>query len=142
MKPIAIMVDIDGTLAHMKDRSPYDPTKYHTDTVDDVVKELVNMYHNVGYKIVLCSGRDDTYMKVTREWLKANEIKYNELYMRDPKHMMDGKKSKDHIVKQEIYEQYIQPNYTIRFVLDDRNRVVEMWRSLGLKVLQVEPGDF
>ena len=33
-------------------------------------------------------------------------------------------------------------NYNVKFVLDDRNRVVEMWRSLGLTCLQVADGDF
>ncbi len=36
----------------------------------------------------------------------------------------------------------MQGRYTIKFVLDDRNQVVEFWRSLGLTVLQVAEGDF
>ena len=48
----------------------------------------------------------------------------------------------DSIVKREIFEQYIKGVYDIEFVLDDRNQVVEMWRSLGLKCLQVQEGDF
>ena len=30
----------------------------------------------------------------------------------------------------------------VLFILDDRNGVVEMWRSLGLKCLQVAEGNF
>lgn len=54
----------------------------------------------------------------------------------------EGDERKDSIVKQEIYEKYIKDRYNVRFVLDDRNQVVDMWREVGLKVLQVAPGDF
>ena len=36
--PNALIVDIDGTLAHMNGRSPYDPSKYHEDTVDEIIR--------------------------------------------------------------------------------------------------------
>ena len=32
--------------------------------------------------------------------------------------------------------------YNVHFVLDDRQQVVDMWRSLGLTVFQVAEGDF
>lgn len=54
----------------------------------------------------------------------------------------EGDIRKDSIVKREIFENYIRDYYNIQFVLDDRNQVVEMWRSLGLKCLQVAEGDF
>jgi uncharacterized HAD superfamily protein len=136
MKPTAIIVDIDGTLAHMHGRSPYDPTKYHTDTVDEVIKEIVNLY-NQSIDVIVVSGRDDIYQEVTEKWLQDNDIHYSYIYMRKA-----GDKRNDAVIKRELYEQHIKPQYEIRFVLDDRNRVVEMWRSEGLKVLQVAEGDF
>lgn len=54
----------------------------------------------------------------------------------------EGDIRKDSIVKRELFEKYVRPYYNIEFVLDDRNQVVEMWRSLGLKCLQVAEGDF
>lgn len=48
-----------------------------------------------------------------------------------------GDLKKDGIIKQEIYEQYIKDKYNVKFILDDRNQVVEMFRSLGLTVFQV-----
>lgn len=134
-----IICDIDGTLAHMLDRSPYDPTKYHTDYADEVVVDIVKKYHADGYQIVICSGRDDTYMDVTEAWLQSNEVPYHEIFMRKA-----GDKRNDAIVKQEIWENDISGSgrFDVFFVLDDRNRVVEMWREQGLKVLQVAEGDF
>jgi hypothetical protein len=48
----------------------------------------------------------------------------------------------DSIVKREIYERFIAPDYDILCVLDDRNSVVSMWREIGLTCLQVAEGDF
>lgn len=54
-----------------------------------------------------------------------------------------GDNRKDSIVKRELYEKYIEGKYLIRFVLDDRNQMVDMWRNeLGLKCLQVAEGNF
>jgi hypothetical protein len=53
-----------------------------------------------------------------------------------------GDMRKDSIIKQELLEREIVPNSFVDFVLDDRNQVVDMWRSLGLTCLQVDYGDF
>ncbi len=135
--PNALIVDIDGTLAHMVNRGPYDASLYHTDTVDETIRSLVGLYYIQGPKILVVSGRDDTYKDVTAKWLSDNFIGYDELYMRK-----GGDKRNDAIVKQEIFEEHIKGKYEIEFVLDDRNRVVKMWRELGLKCLQVADGDF
>lgn len=137
MKYKAIICDIDGTLAHMNGRSPYDPTLYHEDTVDEVVREIVNFYEEQGYWILIVSGRFDTYFSETLTWISKNEIKWDGLYMRK-----EGDKREDSIIKREIYEEQIKDKYDVRFVLDDRNRVVKMWRELGLKCLQVAEGNF
>jgi uncharacterized HAD superfamily protein len=135
--PRAIIVDIDGTLAHMVDRSPYDPSKYHTDIVDSVIRDIVHRYKTDGYSVVICSGRHDTYREVTAQWLSDNAILYDKLLMRKEK---DNRN--DSIVKEELFEEHIKPYYIVQFVMDDRNRVVDMWRKKGLKCLQVAPGDF
>jgi hypothetical protein len=49
---------------------------------------------------------------------------------------------KDSIIKEEIYDAHIRGKYNVLFVLDDRDQVVQMWRSLGLTVLQCNEGDF
>ena len=148
-KPDCIIVDIDGTLAHMNGRSPYDYTQVHTDTVDPIVAEMVRKYRSADIMdekplyVVIVSGRDDTCKEATEQWLANNHIPYDELFMRD--HTLideDGKKLDDTVIKRDIYEKWIKNRYNVKFVLDDRNRVVDMWRSLGLKVLQVGEGDF
>ena len=49
---------------------------------------------------------------------------------------------KDSIIKKEIFENEINPKYNVLFVYDDRNQVVKTWRELGVKVFQVEEGNF
>lgn len=135
--PWAIVVDIDGTLAHMVDRSPYDYQLVSSDIVDEVVAELVSSAEQAGYTIIVCSGRDDSCREDTEIWLRKHNIHFDELLMR-----VTGDNRKDSIVKSEIFDSNIAGRYNVRYVLDDRDQVVEMWRSRGLKVLQVAPGDF
>lgn len=54
-----------------------------------------------------------------------------------------GDARKDSIVKKELFEAHVKQHYFIKFVLDDRNQVVDLWRlDLGLTCLQVNYGDF
>lgn len=148
--PFCIIVDIDGTLAHMAGRSPYDYSLVATDDVDVSVSEIVRRYAGrdiideiPNTYVLIVSGRDATCKPETEAWLQANNIPYDEIYMRDPERLDEhGNKIDDSIIKQEIYETWIKPRYNVRFVLDDRDRVVKMWREQGLKVLQVAYGDF
>jgi predicted kinase len=134
--PTAIICDIDGTLAHMKDRSPYDWNKVGEDKVDPIIKNLLDAVKGY-YIIILISGRDEACREETKKWLEKHDIPHARLVMRP-----EGDIKKDSIVKRELFEKCIRPYYDIEFVLDDRNQVVDMWRSLGIKCLQVQEGDF
>ena len=148
--PKAIICDIDGTLAHMNGRSPYDYTKVSEDTLDEVVanwlKDVAWFDLNVENKpteILIVSGRDDTCREDTLAWLDKHRIPYSKLLMRDSTRVKeDGNKVADTIIKKEIFDEFIRDKYNVLYVLDDRNQVVRMWRDMGLKVLQVADGDF
>jgi predicted kinase len=134
--PKAIIVDIDGTLAHMKDRSPFDWKRVGEDECDDIIKGIVNSYDNLGVTIVM-SGRDGSCREITEKWLEDNNIKYDSLLMR-----AESDFRKDSIVKKELFDNHIKNKYFIEYVLDDRLQTVNMWRSIGLKCLQVQEGNF
>ena len=148
--PNCIIVDIDGTLAHMTGRLPYDYSLVHTDVVDENVANIVRRYAQRDIMemtpdtyIIIVSGRDDTCKDETLKWLADNNIPFDEFYMRDSTLVDEnGNKLDDTIIKKNIYEDMIKPRFNVRFVLDDRDRVVKMWREQGLKVLQVAEGDF
>jgi hypothetical protein len=44
----------------------------------------------------------------------------------------------DDVVKNEIFERDVAPFYNVQFTVDDRQRVVDMWRAKGLTCLQVD----
>lgn len=138
--PPAIIVDIDGTLAHMNGRGPYEDHLVHTDLVDEVVRDLVVGWLdlNPDGSVIILSGRDEGRSReVTEQWLDSYDIPRRALYMRPA-----GDTRNDAIVKAELFDAHIAPHYNVKYVLDDRDRVVEMWRAKGIKCLQVEPGDF
>lgn len=82
-------------------------------------------------------GRNGKFRSITEEWLTKNNIVYQDLYMR-----LEGDFRKDVIIKSEIYENNIKNKVNVLFVLDDRNQVVDFWRSQGLTCLQVAEGEF
>jgi predicted kinase len=134
--PDAIIVDMDGTLAILCDRSPYDVTRCHLDLANKPVLETVLKWQTSAI-ILVVSGRTDDGRDKTEWWLEKHGVKYQHLYMRKT-----GDLRKDSLIKQEIYEQFIRDRYNISFILDDRQQVVDMWRSLGLTVFQVAEGNF
>lgn len=145
MKPKAVIIDLDGTLANCDHRRHYVQkdnywTKFYEEMVNDPVNEwcrnLIDLYSKK-YEILLVTGRPEDYLKHTSFWLADNKIQHDQLYMRSKKDYHE-----DSIVKKEIYKSLIEPNYDVELVVDDRNSVVKMWRSLGLVCLQCAEGNF
>jgi predicted kinase len=136
-KQKALIIDVDGTLAHMSGRSPYDWSRVGEDSVDDTVADVVRLHKAAGYDIIIVSGRDAVCRQITEDWLTSHNIPFDYIYMR-----AQGDSRKDFIVKREIFDNYIRGHWNIKFVLDDRNSVVKTWREIGLKCFQVAEGDF
>lgn len=137
-RPEAVIVDIDGTVALHGTRNPYDYSRVHEDRPNEAVVDLVKLLHEEGYEIIFCSGRDEASRKETLAWLQEHLSLVNPcLFMRP-----DGDMRKDRVVKLELFDKYIRHEYNVKFVLDDRSQVVDMWRELGLPCFQVAPGDF
>lgn len=135
--PDCYIFDIDGTLAHMQNhRGPFEWSKVHLDEVDDLMVRILNTLRETN-KIIIVSGRDGSCRELTSKWLYNNKIKYDLLFMRPTKDYR-----KDNEIKEEIYNNHLKDKYNILGVFDDRQQVVDMWRSLGLKCFQVEPGNF
>lgn len=133
-KPWALICDIDGTLAHATGRNPYDFSSLSEDTIDSVVNELLDAWD---CQVVLCTGREEKWREDTEKWLTEHDVKWDELFMRPT-----GDRREDSVVKQEIFDNSIRNEYKVICVIDDRSRVVQMWRNNGLKCLQVAEGEF
>ena len=140
--PMAVICDIDGTLAHMNGkRNPYDWHKVGLDDVDEGVAHLIDALRCVDYaKVFLFSGRNEVCRPETEEWLERNDIDYDALYMR-PQFFEDGKTENnldDRVIKADMLRDHIVGKYNVLFVVDDRPKVCRMWRDdFGLRTLQV-----
>ena len=136
--PAAVLVDIDGTVALMGDRSPYDWSRVGSDTPNQAVIGAVRAMYAAGNAIVFCSGRDEVCRAETEAWLELYVgVPYEALFMRP-----EDDSRKDAVVKREIFDAEIRERWRITGVFDDRQQVVRMWRALGLTVFQVAEGDF
>jgi predicted kinase len=136
LKSLAIICDLDGTLALHNGRSPYDTAKCMSDKYNQVVLSILKRYEETA-EIIFVTGREERFRRDTLLWLYPIGFGFKKVFMRQ-----NGDYREDSIVKQEHYDKNIKPFYNIHFVLDDRNRVVDMWRRNGLTCLQVAEGDF
>lgn len=139
-----VVFDIDGTLLdnshrrHFVEQSPKDWKSYNAAMALDVQNEpivaLCGMAYVCGYKIVICTGREEVYRKVTEGSLRFH---YDHLFMRKTKDYRA-----DEIIKSEILNQILAMGYEPLFIVDDRSSVVKMWRSRGYTCLQCAEGNF
>ena len=136
--PKAIICDLDGTLALMNGRNPFDASRCDKDNLNIPVANTLKIFANAGYQILLVSGREDRFREPTLTFLSNHAIPFTHLWMRPSK---DSRK--DAIVKKEIFEREIQNKFFVEFVLDDRDQVVDLWRrDLQLSCFQVNYGNF
>lgn len=134
----AVLVDIDGTVALMCGRSPYDETRVHEDRPNLAVVTAVRAMYHAGHEVIFCSGRTEACRAATEKWLAEHiGIPYVALYVR-----AEGDMRKDAIVKRELFDRHIRKMWDVVCVFDDRTQVVEAWRALGLTVFQVAEGNF
>lgn len=140
-----LICDIDGTLADIKHRKhlvekgrPQWDEFFEAMGIDEVnywCKELLECM-SARHEIVYVTGRPENYREHTEEWMSRHNIPSGRLYMRK-----EGDRRPDNKVKSDIFDEHLKDKEII-FVLEDRKRVVDMWRSKGLTVLQCEEGDF
>lgn len=145
-----VIFDLDGTLADIEKRRNlstkdngkmdwdkfFDPKNIKLDEPNLPVTLLAKMMHDKGFRIVIFSGRLDVTKEATKRWLEDNGIKWDILKMR-PQHM---KFVDDAELKKEWLHELGKDS--VFLVVDDRKKVVDMWRREGLDVWQVAEGDF
>ncbi|MER5887953.1 AAA family ATPase [Streptomyces sp. NPDC001941] len=136
--PPAVLCDIDGTLALRGDRGPYDFGRCDEDQLNASVSGALRAFRRAdGDTIVLLSGRSEDHRALTEAWLARHEVPYDELWMR-----ASGDGRSDDVVKAELFDAHVRDRYAVRLSLDDRDRVVALWRHIGLPTWQVNYGNF
>jgi len=92
--------------------------------------------------IIFVTGREECFRSIT----ECKILKWTRMCVRDNQCQLFMRPTKDYradtVIKREIYENHIKDKYDILFCIDDRQSIVDMWRSLGLTVLQCAKGDF
>ena len=146
-----IIFDLDGTLAIIDDRRKlatksngkldwdifFDPSNIKLDVPNKPIIKLAQLFAEDGFNIVIFSGRSIKTELTTKAWLTRNRVPFHKLVMRDDKrHFMP-----DNALKKQFLDEHADID-DVFLVVDDRQQVVDMWRSLGLTCLQVAPGDF
>ena len=149
MKKIVIF-DLDGTLALIDKRRAistkdngkmdwdkfFDPRNIHLDSPNQTVIDMANILHSQDYQIYILSGRSDVTEDVTIDWLDKHNVNYDLLQMR-PQNLLY---KPDNDLKQGWLNMIGRDKVVM--VFDDRQQVVDMWRSNGLTTFQVADGDF
>ena len=145
-----IIFDLDGTLALVEERrlksiKPngkldwdkfYDPSNIKYDKPNMPVVRMAQLFAEAGYNIYIFSGRSDRTKYTTRSWLTHNKIPFHKLIMRKQKNY-----TPDDILKERWLDKYADRD-DVFLVVDDRQKVVDMWRKNGLTVFQVDKGNF
>jgi hypothetical protein len=155
MKPLYIF-DIDGTIAlidhrrHIVDDANADAEKWRKfyaacdqDLPNTPVIRTMEQLRGAGAEVWFFSGRSDEVRGKTIAWLADNtSFQPNEL---EEVVMMrrEGDFAADDELKRKWFDgMLVEDQRRLVAVFDDRDRVVAMWRSVGVACFQVAPGDF
>ena len=133
--PQAVIFDLDGTLALMNKRSPFDWNRVDEDDVNEVVLEQLKYHSVLGRKIIIISGRDGLALDKTKEWLEFYEIHYDYLFLK-----AKNDNRKDAVIKREIYVNNIKDRFNVICAYDDRPQSVDVWFKNGIFCFNVNQG--
>ena len=164
-----VIFDLDGTLADIdvrRDKSLMPNGKLDWkifaspssimdwDKPNAPVIKMAQMFKADGFKIVIFSGRNDRGFHATKDWLKIHNVPFDLLVLRTDKFkdeswpIADGNPATgemrfmpDEILKKKMLDTFVDID-DVFLVVDDRDKVVKMWRDLGLNTFQVAPGNF
>ena len=134
-----VLVDLDNTLCDSQWRSDYARTKqwdkFHERCVDDKPWRPVHLLLKSlprTLRIIAITGRPEKYRNVTVGWLMGHGVPVDRLYMR-----ADDDFRPDVEVKREFLENIRSREITPILALEDRPRVVAMFREEGVPCFQV-----
>ena len=152
-RPLAIIVDRDGTLAATHNGPTRDVPRGSKEDkgnwaafnaalpFDAVVPEVVALLRAIrpGVVKIMVSGRaegdwpgDRRRRFIMQDWIVKHRLPIDDLFMR-----CGGDQRRDSVVKEEILLRDILPHYRPVVAIDDRPEVCEVWRKYGIYVIQV-----
>lgn len=142
-RPLAVIVDIDGTLCDVTQARPAmfapgverikanrDYNAFHTAAVAcptfQQAIDFVERHHDKGHKILVVTARLAEHFDVTKQWLDAHvPCDYEGPFMRHDA-IADSA-----TVKREIFD-YLSRHYEIVGAIDDKPSILALWEELGI----------
>jgi len=154
-----VIFDLDGTLANIeirrkmatKSNGKVDWEIFFADRLIELdepnqpVIDTCKALKAAGYNIAILSGRSKSSKQTTMDWLSKHGVEYNILKMRPTSHpwkFMPDEKLKLGWFNDLWADDENKSEHEVVCVFDDRDKVVKMWREIGLTCMQVAPGDF
>ena len=144
-----VIFDVDGTLMDIEHRRHFvtqrpkdfdafrDPEVVMQDTPNKEIFELAKALKDAGNRIIVSTGRNKRQRATTLKQLMMNGLVFDAMYMRgDTDFRPDDELKKGFLIKMK------EDGFNPVMAVDDRQQVVDMFRAEGLRVLQVDRGDF
>ena len=137
-----IVVDLDGTLANIDHRLHYvkrekpDWDAFYAacdkDTPNEWCLHLLQAFHEsfYQYEVLIVSARRKSEQIKTMVWMRSHNVRFDQIFLLRE----DGNHEEDTVLKKRWLDRYGKDR--ILFVVDDRQKVVDMWRAEGLVCLQ------
>jgi hypothetical protein len=143
------LFDLDGTLCdgahrrHLVEGEKKDwETFYAASQNDKPIFEVITVaraLYEAGHSIAYSTGRPESIRWATLQWLRKYRVPSGSIYMRPDK---DHRES--FVIKAEHLDK-IKTQYTpveIGGAFEDRQQDADMYRAKGLRVFQVDKGEF
>ena len=149
--PLDVVIwDLDGTLANNNHRVGLVPGDGQDDSANwdkfslagehdtpyEDMCQLARILKPLTWMTLIFSGRGAIAQEISEEWLRKQAISYDKFIMRPVGDFRD-----DREIKRDWYMEHRLYDHNV-IVFDDRQKVVDMWRQMGVRCLQVQGGDF
>lgn len=142
-KPYCLVVDMDSTLCFNTTKRPWYGEGAAEGMINDIpnmgVLRLVQQWTKPGpaaysHNLIIATGRDTSQEEVTKQWLAKYHLYPQEFYFRK-----QGDYRKGVEIKKEQIEKILE-KYNVVAIIDDCEPIVQMYRDMGLTVLQPNKG--
>lgn len=131
-----IIVDLGGTLAHRGERPKESYVeRFLEDRIDITVRELLTQVKTPDTAILIMTGQREKGREITEQWLKIHGVTYDLLLMKP-----NDDKRDTLIWKRDVFVGEIMPFIHTKYILEDREDTVDMWRNLGVRCFQTASG--
>lgn len=146
-----IVFDLDGTIAnddhrvHIWSGGNFDEcfSLQHLDTPNIDVCWLLDVFNEIGERVIIVTARPERFRKQTVEWLDKHCLfgTMDVLLMRPDTDRTPSDKLKIRLLE-EHFGSKANVLHNVKFALEDRDKVVNAFREYGLNCWQVRQGKY